>query len=76
MAIVIIDQDRCKGCGLCVAFCPKDNLQIGDQLNTAGLKPAVVKSQENCTGCKICALMCPEACIEIYRETAEVVAGE
>jgi len=76
MPIVIIDAEKCKGCGLCVAFCPKDNLELSKDLNEAGHHPATVKSQENCTGCKMCVLMCPDVCIEIYKEVEEVAASE
>lgn len=68
---VIIDQQRCKSCGLCVEFCPKSIIEISPELNEAGHHPAGLVCQEDCTGCGMCALMCPEACIEIYRVKAE-----
>ncbi len=35
-----IDEDRCKGCGLCVEFCPFGHLRIDEHLNVAGYHPA------------------------------------
>jgi 2-oxoglutarate ferredoxin oxidoreductase subunit delta len=65
MAKVKIDQKRCKGCQLCVIFCPKKNIRVDTLSNNAGVYPALVCAEENCTGCGMCVVMCPEACIEI-----------
>ena len=67
---VIINQQRCKSCGLCIEFCPKSNIETNPELNEAGYHAARIIRQEDCTGCGSCALMCPEACIEIYGEKA------
>ena len=29
-----IDDEKCKGCGLCVTICPKNVLEISEQVNT------------------------------------------
>lgn len=68
MPFVVIDQERCKGCGFCLEFCPQGALHFSNQLNTKGVHPAELKHPEKCTGCKRCALMCPEVCIEVYVE--------
>lgn len=65
MAKIKINKDRCKGCGLCIVFCPKKNLRAGSSLNNAGIFPVEIISEEECTGCGICYLMCPDVCIEI-----------
>jgi 2-oxoglutarate ferredoxin oxidoreductase subunit delta len=66
--VIKVDEDLCKGCLLCVEFCPKDCLQVSENLNRKGVQYAVFASGENCTGCKNCATVCPEAAIEIYEE--------
>ncbi len=68
MAKVKVDRKRCKGCGLCIVFCPRKNIKIDDKINDAGIHPAVVIVEDNCTGCGMCYVMCPDACIEIERE--------
>ena len=62
-----IDQELCKGCEICVSFCPKDVISVSDKLNTAGYLPVVLNDNGECTGCAVCAIVCPEAAIEVYR---------
>ncbi len=38
-----IDREHCKGCGLCVEFCPFGHLRIDEELNVAGYHPAQVE---------------------------------
>jgi 2-oxoglutarate ferredoxin oxidoreductase subunit delta len=63
-----IDQVMCKGCALCISFCPKDVIALSTKPNVAGYVPAAVSKTEDCTGCAVCALVCPEVAIEVYRE--------
>ncbi len=62
-----IDRDLCKGCGLCVKFCPKKALEISDVRNSSGYHPACLARPDDCIACAICAEMCPEVAITIYR---------
>lgn len=63
-----IEEDRCKGCGLCVDFCPKDCLEMSKGLNRIGYHPVVLVKPDDCTSCAMCAQMCPETAIRIYRK--------
>jgi len=45
-----IDEDRCKGCGLCVEFCPFGHLRIDEQLNVAGYHPAHAETAADVLG--------------------------
>ncbi|OHD72395.1 MAG: hypothetical protein A2W19_13695 [Spirochaetes bacterium RBG_16_49_21] len=62
-----IDQDLCKGCELCIFFCPKKLITLSDKLNAAGYPPSAFSGNGECTGCATCALVCPEVAIEVYR---------
>ncbi len=66
MLRVIIDVDRCKGCGLCVAVCPPAVLALGS-LNAMGYSAAVLGDNEKCTSCTACGLICPEVAIVVLR---------
>jgi NAD-dependent dihydropyrimidine dehydrogenase PreA subunit len=54
-----IDQEECKGCGLCVASCPAKVLEISARLNSKGYHPSSYKGQ-GCVGCGNCFYTCPE----------------
>ncbi len=60
-----INKQRCKGCGLCVAFCPLGLISISTELNSMGYHPAVVNDESKCRGCQNCALICPDLAITI-----------
>jgi 2-oxoglutarate ferredoxin oxidoreductase subunit delta len=64
---IIINTERCKGCGLCVIVCPKSCIIISRQSNKSGYFPAEATNAE-CTGCALCAIICPEVVIEVFRE--------
>ncbi len=63
---VIIDKERCKGCGLCISVCPKKILSLSKDRNKKGFHYAVTK-KEGCTGCASCATICPDVVIEVYQ---------
>lgn len=67
MAHIEVDSRFCKGCELCIQFCPKHIIKLGDELNDIGDRYLVQTDPESCTGCKLCAIMCPESAITVYR---------
>ena len=68
MTKVIIHEDVCKSCGLCVRLCPKEVLALQTKhLNAKGYYPVEVAHQENCIGCLSCAMTCPDVAIEIEK---------
>ncbi len=61
--------DNCKGCGLCVAACPKNLLRISsEKINKKGQHPAEITDESKCVGCASCATMCPDCIITIEKE--------
>lgn len=68
MVKLTFQTDRCKGCGLCVAACPKGLIAIaGDRINRNGHHPAELTDPHACVGCASCAMMCPDCVIVVER---------
>ncbi|MBQ9097148.1 MAG: 4Fe-4S binding protein [Clostridia bacterium] len=67
MAKVTFNEQKCKGCGLCVSVCPKKIISFADNLNAKGFKPAQVVNMDECIGCASCAIICPDCVIEVER---------
>jgi 2-oxoglutarate ferredoxin oxidoreductase subunit delta len=64
---VYIQEDACKGCGLCVIPCPKKILRLSDRLNARGYHPAECVDMDACIGCALCARMCPDCAITVEK---------
>jgi 2-oxoglutarate ferredoxin oxidoreductase subunit delta len=64
---VVFNREKCKGCELCINFCPKKILALDPEVNAKGYHPAGITDQESCIGCASCATMCPDYCISIYQ---------
>lgn len=64
---VTVDRDRCKGCELCTAACPKKILVMSKEINAKGYFFATITDQSLCIGCKMCALTCPDVAITIEK---------
>ena len=58
---LVIDPKWCKGCGICVEFCPKHAL---------GMKHEKVEitDADACIMCGLCELRCPDYAIYIEEE--------
>jgi len=64
---VVIDQNRCKGCGYCVAFCPTGVLGLSQGFNCKGYHYPEVLRPEDCAGCDLCGMYCPDFAIYAVR---------
>ncbi len=57
MGAVTINTPWCKGCGVCVAFCPKSALSLVNE--------KAVHDAEKCIICGMCELYCPDLAVTV-----------
>lgn len=68
MANLIINEDACKGCSLCIQVCSKQILKLHEhKLNAKGYHPISVTDMSQCIGCAFCARMCPDVVFTVER---------
>ena len=63
---LIIDSSWCKGCGICVEFCPKSALAIENG-------KILLKEGNSCVLCGQCELRCPDYAVHIEAAKEETV---
>jgi len=54
-----INTEWCKGCGICVAFCPKQVLELNRKDKSEAVR------LDDCIACMMCELRCPDLAIEV-----------
>ena len=58
---LVVDKALCKGCGICVGFCPKSILEIkNEKIN--------IKDEDLCIGCAMCEKLCPDYAIYLIEQ--------
>lgn len=62
---IIIKLPRCKGCGICAAFCPKKVLAVSE------LGKITIVNPDDCIGCGQCELRCPDYAIFVDKKVAK-----
>jgi len=60
---IIIDEDFCKGCNICVEICVPEVFTISEKINTKGYYVPIPTFIEKCNGCQLCDLSCPELAV-------------
>ena len=52
-----VDEDKCFGCGACIALCPVNVLDLVDRM--------IIVDEEKCTHCELCIPSCPVSALDI-----------
>lgn len=68
----MVNEERCKGCEVCVGACPTEVIGMAREVNSKGYHFAQMVNAEACTGCMNCAIVCPDGVITVYRKKIEV----
>ncbi|MGP1514483.1 MAG: 4Fe-4S dicluster domain-containing protein [Bacteroidales bacterium] len=63
---IVVDEVKCKGCGVCVSVCPKHVLALSKNVNTKGYNYSEMINGD-CIGCASCAMVCPDGVITVYK---------
>ena len=62
---ITVKLPRCKGCGICAAFCPKNVLAISE------LGKVIIVNPDDCIACGQCELRCPDYAIFVDKNVAK-----
>ena len=58
---MVINQEKCTGCGACVEACPNGAISLDGGV--------AVIDQAECSSCQVCADVCPEGALQFSKET-------
>ena len=62
---VVVDAEKCSGCGMCVMFCPTDALRKAVDRNPNPDRGYMEFSVADCVQCNLCADACLKHCLEV-----------
>ena len=63
MAMIKVEENCCKGCGICTRSC----LTLSEDFNEFGNCYCVQAEPDKCIGCKLCGIMCPDSAISVFK---------
>ena len=65
MIEIVINPNYCKGCNICIEFCPKHVLLPSKGMNAKGYILPEPVDIEACTQCQLCVIVCPDLAIAV-----------
>lgn len=76
MAKIKLNQNWCKGCGLCIEVCPKNVYDREASVSAKGFRAITIKNPDACNQCRLCELLCPDIAITIETKNKEVTTDK
>lgn len=78
--VAVVDPEKCKGCGLCAAACPKNLIEliradkkVAVRCSNHDRGPEVKKvCSAGCLGCKLCTKQCEHGAIQVEGNLAHI----
>jgi 2-oxoglutarate ferredoxin oxidoreductase subunit delta len=64
---IIIDDQFCKGCNLCIEVCPRKVFGRSNKRSHAGY-PMPQAANPGCSVCFLCEMTCPDLAITVVEE--------
>ena len=65
---IVIDEDKCIGCGICIDFCNVDAIAVNEE---SGVVEVI--ALEDCIECHSCQQNCPEGAIMVFPQVEEAL---
>jgi len=62
MVTVVVDIEKCTGCGTCIDTCPVEVFELQE---TGGKTISVVVAEDQCIVCLACEVQCSEEAITV-----------
>lgn len=66
--VIEVDNERCKGCGVCVSICPTKAIALNTKVNSMGYNYCYMENPDACIGCSACGMICPDSVITVFKE--------
>ena len=63
---IVIDEEKCIGCGICIDFCNVDAIAVNEERGVVE-----VVALEDCIECHSCQQNCPEGAIMVYPQVED-----
>lgn len=70
--VSFVDEERCRGCGLCVSVCPYGAIELKE--TAKGLKAATIAVA--CKGCGTCGATCYRQAIKMQHYSGEQICAQ
>jgi NAD-dependent dihydropyrimidine dehydrogenase PreA subunit len=65
---IVIDEDKCTGCGVCVDYCHVDAIEVDPDMGIVR-----IVDLDTCIECHSCQQNCPEGAIKVYPQLEDAM---